>query len=189
MLRSAAPAAPPAREGFRSSFGEGGLLHGAKERLHSKIKIRKPVLSDAAFFAQIENDIEVKKFVGGPSNESEARYQKSISEMEDDCRCLTIDSMIHNKPVGRCGIIVDGDRAEIHLILAKQYWKQRFGTEAAFALIELLSKKFPDKMLTAKVHPENAPSLAIVSKLGLTPAGTVESVGYDNGFLRFEKSS
>lgn len=157
-------------------------------KITQRIRIRTPVLDDAGFFADIENDADVKKFVGGPSRQFEARYRESIAAMQDDCRCLTIDSIADNKPIGRCGIIIDGAKSEIHLILAKRYWQQNLGSEVAFALVELSSERFPDKILSAKVHPENVASLSILKKLEMAPTGTVDSVGYDNGFLTFEKT-
>jgi RimJ/RimL family protein N-acetyltransferase len=96
--------------------------------------------------------------------------------------------MIHDqRPVGRCGIIVSDDEAEIHLILAKDYWKQKLGTEVASALTELAAEKFPGKTLLAKVHQGNNASLAILQGLGMVPLGRISSSGYDNDFVRFER--
>ena len=141
------------------------------------------------FSQRSKNDIEVKKFVGGPSKKTETHYRKWIAQMSDDSRCLTVDSLTDQESIGRCGIILDTITAEIHLILARKYWGQGLGTRIAQELVRLSSAKFPDKTLTAKAHPSNEASLSILKKLGMVQVGTVQSGGYDNGFVRFEKSA
>jgi RimJ/RimL family protein N-acetyltransferase len=158
-------------------------------KITDRTRIRKPVSDDARFLAEIENNPEVKKFIWGPSGKSEAQYRKKIAEMQDDCEWLIIDSLASNKPIGRCGLIVDGDKSEIHIILAKHYWKQNLGTEVALALAQLSAEKFPDKTLFAKVHPDNFAAISIIKKLGMIRRGTISEPGrYDDGFLKFGRS-
>jgi len=68
------------------------------------------------------------------------------------------------------------------VILTKDHWGRGVGTEVAMALKKLAADIFPSKVLTTKVHPDNAASLAIISRLGLAPDGTVSSDSYDKGW-------
>jgi RimJ/RimL family protein N-acetyltransferase len=71
---------------------------------------------------------------------------------------------------------------------AKQYWNQNLGSEVALALAQLSAERYPDKMLVAKVHPDNVAAISILTKFGMIQSGTINKLGsYDNGFLRFEK--
>jgi RimJ/RimL family protein N-acetyltransferase len=149
-------------------------------------RIRMPTPGDARFVTYIENDVDLKRLVGGVSGKSEEFYRNSLSAI-NDLRCLIVELLTTGLPIGRCGLITDSvsDECDIHVVLVKDHCGQGFGTEVAIALKELAAEMFPDKALTAKVHPDNAPSLAIISKLGLAQSGIVHSQSYDNGWLKF----
>jgi RimJ/RimL family protein N-acetyltransferase len=151
----------------------------------ARLRFRRPQAEDAQFYWEIENDPEVKKYLGGPSGRPETLYRELLGKLDDDCSFLTIELLQGSEAIGRGGVITDGNEAEIHFILKKQFRDQKFGSEIGFALRDISSEKFPKKLLVAKVHPENGGSIAILHKLGMTHTGLVSSKGYDNGFLRF----
>jgi ribosomal-protein-alanine N-acetyltransferase len=153
----------------------------------ARLHIRRAHPEDAEFYAELENDEDVKKYVGGRSGKSELEYRHSIVELGQSYRCLTVEYIHGRLRIGRCGMITNESEVEIHYILAKQYWKRGFGFEIVSALISLASEVFPSRRMVAKVHPENVGSIAILKKLGLASTGNISSTGYDNGFLRFEK--
>ena len=152
-------------------------------------KIRLPTADDAAFVTAIENDADLKRFVGGPSGKSEECYQKSLGKPRD-LWCLIVESLDSGFQIGRCGLMtpLTSDECEVHVILAKHHCGHGLGTEVALKLREIAEARFPNRFLTAKVHPENAPSLAIIAKLGFSADGTVISDSYDHGWLRFRRS-
>jgi len=80
------------------------------------------------------------------------------------------------------------DECEIHVILNKDQWGRGLGTEIAMALRDLAREMFPQRCLTAKVHPKNAASLAIIAKLRLAQHRTITSDSYDHGWLQFRGS-
>ena len=138
------------------------------------------------FVAAIENDVELKRLLGGPSGKSEERYRKFLSGTKD-LRFLVVESLTTSSPIGLCGLLTGllSDESEVRVIVTKDYWEQGIGTEIAAALKGLSTDIFPGKVLTAKVHPNNAPSLAIIRRLGLAQKGTVSSDSYDNGWIKF----
>jgi RimJ/RimL family protein N-acetyltransferase len=151
--------------------------------VNTRLRIATP--ADAAFIAAIENDSDLKRLIGGVSGKSEEDYRKSLARK--NLRCLIVASLVSGTRIGRCGLLTDSESAEceIHIVMAKSYCQRGLGTEVVFALKQLAADMFPEKMLTAKVHPDNAPSLAIIAKLGLAPNGTISSEEYDNGWLKF----
>lgn len=152
-------------------------------------KIRLPTAGDATFVTAIENDADLKRFVGGPSGKSEECYRKSLGKPRD-LWCLIVESLDSGVQIGRCGLMtpLTSDECEVHVILAKHYCGHGIGTEVALKLREIAEARFRNRFLTAKVHPENAPSLAIIAKLGFSADGTVISDSYDHGWLRFRRS-
>jgi RimJ/RimL family protein N-acetyltransferase len=151
-------------------------------------KIRLATAADAPFVAAIENDAELKRFVGGPSGKSEECYRKSLGSPRE-LWCLIVESLSSGVQIGRCGLMtpVTSDECEVHIILAKDHCGRGIGTEVALKLWQIAEGRFPKRFLTAKVHPENVPSLAIIAKLGLSADGVVISDSYDNGWLRFRR--
>src|SRR5205807_154552 len=129
----------------------------------TNLRIRIATSTDAAFITQIENDEDRKRFVGGVSGKSEEFYRKSLTAIRD-LRCLIVESLATRVPIGRCGLLTDSisDDCDIHIVLAKDNCGRGLGTDIALELKRLAADAFPDKALTAKVHPDNAPSLAII---------------------------
>jgi hypothetical protein len=49
----------------------------------AKTRIRMATAADAAFVTAIENDVELKRLLGGPSGKSEEFYRKFLSDTKD----------------------------------------------------------------------------------------------------------
>jgi RimJ/RimL family protein N-acetyltransferase len=143
-------------------------------------RIRASRAADAAFVTAIENDAELKRLVGGPSGKSEESYREFLNATSD-LRFLIIESLTTGLPIGLCGLLTGlfSDDCEIRVILTKDYRGQGLGTEIASALKEVAAEVFPNKVLTAKVHPDNTASLTIARRLGLTDEGKITSGPYE----------
>jgi RimJ/RimL family protein N-acetyltransferase len=148
-------------------------------------RIRLATSDDAAFVTAIENDVDLKQLVGGPSGRSEESYRNVLSAT-GDLRFLILESLTTGLPIGLCGLLTGSlsDDCEVRVILSKEYWGRGLGTEIAKAMKELAADIFPSKVLTAKAHPDNTASLTIISKLGLAADDTLSSKSYE-GWLEF----
>jgi RimJ/RimL family protein N-acetyltransferase len=136
-------------------------------------RIRIATATDAAFMAAIENDAELKRFIGGVSGKSEESYRAALHTISD-LRFLVVESQ-SGISIGLCGLLAGpaSTDCEIRVILQKNYWGHGLGTEIATALKTVAAKAYPGKQVTAKVHPDNIASRTIAPKLGLTEAGTI----------------
>jgi RimJ/RimL family protein N-acetyltransferase len=136
-------------------------------------RIRIARTSDAAFIAAIENDAELKRFIGGVSGKSEECYF-AVLQTVSDLRFLVVESP-SEIPIGLCGLLTGpmSIDCEIRVILQKEYWGRGLGTEIATALKAVAAEAYHGKQVTAKVHPDNIASRTIAPKLGLTEAGTI----------------
>lgn len=150
-----------------------------------KTHIRVATPDDARFIAAIENDIELKRLVGGVSGKSEEDYRSFLGAPRD-LRFLIVESSTTGIPIGVCGLLTGSfsEDCEIRVILMKDYWRQGLGTEIAGALKERAAEVYPGKHLTMKIHPENTGSLKIARALGMTEDGTIVHGSYD-GWIHF----
>src|SRR6267378_2610325 len=100
--------------------------------------IRIATSADARFVAAIENDLELKRLVGGVSGRSEEDY-RSILATQRDFRFIIVESAAAAIPIGICGLLTGtfAEDCEVRVILKKDYWGHGIGTEVVTALSEL----------------------------------------------------
>ncbi len=74
--------------------------------------------------------------------------------------------------IGRCGLLpwtIDGrPEVEVAFLLAKEYWGQGLGTEAAQALLEYGFGKLGLPRLICLIERENQASIRVAAKIGMT---------------------
>ena len=151
------------------------------------IRIATP--ADARFVAAIENDLELKRLIGGVSGRSEEDYRRFLATQRD-FRLIIVESAPAAIPIAICGLLTGplAEHCEVRVILKKDYWGHGIGTDVVTALSELAAEKYPGRMLTAKIHPENIGSLAVARKVGFVEAGVIASGPYD-GWIEFTSST
>ena len=74
--------------------------------------------------------------------------------------------------IGRCGLLpwtIDG-RAEVEVayLLAKEYWRQGFGTEAAGAILAYGFEHLQLSRLICMIDRENLASIGVATNIGMT---------------------
>lgn len=152
-----------------------------------RLILRQPIPDDAEFYAALENDPQVKRFVGGPSGHSAERYRQNaaLPPRTDGVLTFTVVERYSGTCIGRAGILpVDEEAVEVHCVLAKEHWAKGFGLEIVAALLQFCKQHRQGKKVIGKVHPDNESSIRITRKLGFREEGLVESDGFDNGFRR-----
>jgi ribosomal-protein-alanine N-acetyltransferase len=77
-----------------------------------------------------------------------------------------------NEFIGRCGLLpwtIDGrGEVEVAYLLAKPYWGQGFGTEAARAILAYGFEELRLSRLICLIHPANAASVKVAVKIGMS---------------------
>jgi ribosomal-protein-alanine N-acetyltransferase len=81
--------------------------------------------------------------------------------------------------IGRCGLRYLEDTPEIELgyTLHKAYWGQGFATESSRAVVRYAFEVLKLERLVAIAHPDNAPSVNVMRKVGMTFERTGEFYG------------
>ncbi len=80
--------------------------------------------------------------------------------------------------IGRCGLLpwtIEGSsEVEVAYLLAKNYWGQGLGTEAARAILEYDFEQLPVERLICLIDPENQASVKVATRNGMTYERDVE---------------
>jgi RimJ/RimL family protein N-acetyltransferase len=92
--------------------------------------------------------------------------------------------------IGRCGLlpwtIDQRPEVEVAYLLAKEYWGQGLGTEAAQAILQYGFEQLQLSRLICLIDPENQASIKVARKIGMT----FEKKGQDDkgSFLLFSRN-
>jgi len=81
--------------------------------------------------------------------------------------------------IGHCGLgrLENGPEVEVAYVLDSPYWRRGYATEAAGAMIGYgFARGFSDRFV-AVAFPENARSIAVMQKIGMTRAGPAQHFG------------
>ena len=92
--------------------------------------------------------------------------------------------------IGRCGLlpwtIEQRSEVEVAYLLAKEYWGQGLGTEAAQAIVHYAFEQLNLSRLICMIYPENQASVKVARNIGMTLEKEMED---DKGpFLLYSRS-
>lgn len=144
----------------------------------SRLVLRPWAPSDLAPFAALCADPEVMRYIGDGSTRSPGEVQAAI---ERDRQCwsrhgwglLAIEHLDTQEFIGFCGLAEPDflpplrPSVEIGWRLARDYWGQGFGTEAAAAVVDWAFTFADLERVIAVVQLDNLASHRVVEKLGM----------------------
>lgn len=136
-------------------------------------------------YIALERDAEVKKFVGGPNQKSEAEMRKDLERSTPSERFMAIADPQTDAYIGRCGLISHAPgEVEMHCVIAKPYWNKRIGRTVFRELVKLARQAGVRPV--AIVDPHNQSSCQALEATGFILAGAVSREDhYQNGHLRY----
>lgn len=143
-----------------------------------RLLFRQHVMADMDAFSAMEQDPEVRRYVGGyprTREEAERRFLNNIAGPATDK--LSMWATIYkaeNKYIGRCGIYPHFDNsgqpipgeASLGLYVASPYWGNGFATEAGNAFIELGFNELNINRIVTAIQVGNDASVHVIEKLG-----------------------
>ena len=137
---------------------------------------------DLNSFHAINSDPQVMRYVGDGQVWQIGQTQQfieSASEMLDRsgfCQ-WALTHKASDCLIGFCGLVNGGEVPEIGWRLARDFWGQGLATEAANAVLDYAKHVLEIRRVTAKVQTENAASVRVIEKLGMTLDRTFERDG------------
>lgn len=167
---------------------------------HLDIRIESPRLllrtvrpEDAAAFVPLHHDAEVIRLMGAePTTEEEQRREIEWHLRDRFARlgwgifAVVLDDIV----IGRAGFrpaTVDGEEVvELMYMLLPEYRSRGLATEAVAALMGWAEERNLFDRVVAIIHPENAPSIALIRRAGFEEKGRL-TYGPLVDALRFER--
>jgi [ribosomal protein S5]-alanine N-acetyltransferase len=162
-----------------------------------RLLFRSHVAADVDAFCAMEDDAEVRRYVGGSPRTREAAEQRfrerAMQPVEDRLAMWATVLKADGRYIGRCGLYpkfreegrVAGE-AVLGFYLAREFWGQGFASEAGRAFVEFGFDELKLERIVTAVQVENAASIRVLEKLGFVIASH-EKVG-PRSFYHFELS-
>jgi RimJ/RimL family protein N-acetyltransferase len=139
---------------------------------------------DHSLFITLERDAEVRKYINGPSERSDEEFDTGLKSYLPTTSLLAVAHASSNAFLGRCGLLpIRGtNEVELFLLLSRSSQRQGIGARVLTFLVGLAKSMGNEPV--GIVHPDNAPSRALLGKVGMVLAGT-SYTGYQAGHLRY----
>jgi RimJ/RimL family protein N-acetyltransferase len=145
-------------------------------------------MADLEPYVAMEQDPDVRKYVGGYPRTREAAEQKFMNGvMQPVNHQLAMWATVlrtDNAYIGRCGVYphfdtngkaIEGEGA-LGLYIARQYWGKGYATEAGRVLTDHAFDKHHLKRIVTTIQVGNDASVKVIKKLGFELASTEEGV-------------
>ena len=167
---------------------------GAPIATTARLRLREVVEDDAVFVVELLNQPDFLRFIGdrGVRDLEQARsYLREgplASYADHGMGLYLVEHREGGVPIGLCGLLVrDGlPDPDIGFAFLPAYYGQGYAFEAASATLAHARTALSLPRVLAIVSPGNDRSIALLRRLGLCDAGTVQLPGKDEELLLFE---
>jgi ribosomal-protein-alanine N-acetyltransferase len=143
-----------------------------------RLLFRQHQPGDLEAYCAIEQDPEVRRYVGGyprTRKAAEEKFHGALQPLPHRLRLLATVLKANGSYIGRCGVYpqmeagrtIPGEGA-LAFYLARQYWGQGFATEAGSAFIRFAFAELELQRIVTAVQAENRASLRVLEKLGFS---------------------
>ena len=142
-----------------------------------RLILRRLLMEDLGDLFALYSDPEIRRYFP----EGTLTYEETKEELEWFLNGhpahpeLGLWATIHketNQFIGRCGLlpwtIEQRPEVEVAYLLAKEYWGQGLGTEAAQAIVQYGFEQLHLSRLICMIHPDNLASMQVARNIGMT---------------------
>lgn len=154
----------------------------------SRLQIRALRDEDAEALYRIYGDPEAMRYVGstGRARTREQTRKSLAGFIADRARhglgLWATDLRESGEMIGMCGLIPvegTGPDVEVVYVLEQPAWGRGYATEMARACLDAGFASFGLERIIALAYPANRPSIRVMQKAGMHPAGTMHAHGHD----------
>lgn len=138
------------------------------------VTLEPQVEAHAAELYAVIGDPELYAFTDDKQPVSEAALRERLARLESrqspDGAQHWLNWVVRNEDgvvVGYVQATVHGTEAEIAYVLGREHWRLGYGFAACTAMLGELAAGYGVTLVTARLDPQNAASLALLRKLGL----------------------
>ena len=140
-----------------------------------RLILRKFIPEDAPLIFHLNTDPEVIKYVHEPVMENEEQAKDIIENIimpqyQNNLGRWAMHLKSNNEFIGWSGLkyLADKNETDLGYRLQKIYWGRGFATEAASHTLAYGFHSLQLKKITGKAHAQNAASINILKKVGMT---------------------
>jgi RimJ/RimL family protein N-acetyltransferase len=142
-----------------------------------RLLLRRQVIEDLDALWALYCDPEIIRYIpDAPKTYLEAREELEWHQNgHPDNPQLGLWATIHKATgrfIGRCGLLpwtIDGRlEVEVAYAIARDFWSQGLGTEAAQAIVQYAFEKLKLERLVCMIEPENRASVNVAKKIGMS---------------------
>ena len=110
--------------------------------------------ADHVAYVNLEKDVEVKRYVNGPSPRSDQDLRDSLRAERPSQGMLAIADTSNDQFIGRCGLLPSktGNETEVFCLLTKSHWRRGIGELVVPFLVQLASAKASSTNYFYKLH-------------------------------------
>lgn len=154
-----------------------------------RLFLRRQVLSDLDDLWALYCDPEITKYIP----DAPRSYEETKEELEWHMNGhpqypeLGLWATIYKetgKFIGRCGLLpwtIEGQReVEVAYTIAREFWGQGLGTEAAQGILNFGFEKLNLRRLICLIDPDNIASQRVAEKMGMSLEKRVDGIDGDN---------
>jgi RimJ/RimL family protein N-acetyltransferase len=143
----------------------------------SRVRVRRPRPGDEPALARLYADPDVRRFIGGPLDASEAQRRATQLVTDNDWGTFVIAGLADGATIGSGDIRRKRGPWELSFQLATAYWGQGLGSEAISALVTWFFAATSEERLIAVAQAENHRSSRLLERNGARLTGTFGQYG------------
>lgn len=153
-----------------------------------RLRIRRMREEDADALHRIYGDPEAMRYVGSTGRpRSREQTGRSVARFMADRErhgfgLWAAELRESGEMIGMCGLTpVDGTGPDVEVVyvLEQPAWGRGYATEMARACLAAGFGAFGLERIVALAYPANGPSIRVMQKAGMRPAGTLHAHGHD----------
>lgn len=141
-----------------------------------RLNLREFTLADAGFILELLNQPSFIRFIGDRGVRTVADAEQYLAQgplksyEQNGFGLWYVEQKETQAFVGMCGLIKRPELEDVDLgyALMPEFWAQGYATEACSAVLGHAHQQLKIKRLVAIVAPENAASIRVLEKIGLT---------------------
>jgi RimJ/RimL family protein N-acetyltransferase len=155
-----------------------------------RLVLRVPRPDDVDRLVEIYSNPDVTRYITGRTREEVVEFVERVrrSHETDGFGLLIAERKEDGRVIGRAGLLVwdsrtwvasslaeAGEHAEVEVgwVFARDCWGHGYATEAGAACRDYAFDALGRERVIAVIHPENAASIAVARRLGLSDAGEI----------------
>jgi RimJ/RimL family protein N-acetyltransferase len=152
--------------------------------------------ADLDFLASILGDPEVMRHYPAPLNRSESeawlgRVQSCYARAGHGF--WLVERLVDGEKVGQIGLLpkeINGKpEVEVAYMVHRPFWRQGIAAEVAAACRDHAFDALGLSRVVSMIHPDNAPSLAVARKLGMTRIGDILHFGLTHLLFEYRRAT